>query len=85
MGDDLQPPAATAPNRGPTPFCAQGAVLRKPTRPLQPRPSSCLVTAQYFWRKTSAWFSVIPAAVVTTLRLSPQLTKRRDPFDAIWL
>jgi hypothetical protein len=44
-----------------------------------------LVTAQYFWRKTSAWLSVTPAAVVTTFRLSPQVTKRRDPFDAIWL
>jgi hypothetical protein len=52
---------------------------------LQPRSSSCLGSAQYLWRKTSAWFSVTPAAVVTMLRLSPQLTNRRDPFDAIWL
>src|SRR6266496_90728 len=80
-----RPPAARRHGAEPRPH----AVLCAGRRPaqadpaLQPRPSSCLVTAQYFWRKTSAWFSVIPAAVVTTLRLSPQLTRRRDPFDAI--
>jgi hypothetical protein len=35
-GASVQPPAATAPNRCPTPFCAQGAVLLKPTRASSP-------------------------------------------------
>src|SRR6266496_2745250 len=35
--------------------------------------------------KTSAWFSVAPVVVVTMLRLSPQVAKRRVPFEATWL
>jgi hypothetical protein len=35
--------------------------------------------------KTSAWFSVTPVLVVTTLRLSPQVAKRRVPLEATWL
>jgi len=37
---------------------------------------------QKAWRKTSAWFSVTPAEVVTTFRLSPHVPKRVAPLEA---
>src|SRR5260370_41961561 len=40
---------------------------------------ACPCCFQKLREKTSAWFSVTPVVVVTTLRLSPQVAKRRGP------
>jgi MFS family permease len=69
-------PLAALPKAPKPPITEQGEwASRAPARP----PAS-----QYTCRKTSGWFSV-PALVLATLRLSPQVTKRRVPSETMLL
>src|SRR5258707_15662717 len=46
---------------------------------------ACPCCFQKLREKTSAWFSVTPVVVVTTLRLSPQVAKRRGALEGALL